>query len=89
MQNFLFSQWALVAHFQIFRRLMKEKFDAYLCSVTFGKKVPNLSSRLLVTLLYFVVVFLKFRQPCFLKGLLSKPSGKLMVTLLKLVVLDY
>ena len=68
---------------------MKEKFDAYLCSVTFGKKVPNLSSRLLVTLLYFVVVFLKFRQPCFLKGLLSKPSGKHMVTLLKLVVLDY
>ena len=68
---------------------MKGKFDAYLCSVTFGKKVPNLSSRLLVTLLYFVVVFLKFRQPCFLKGLLSKPSGKLMVTLLKLVVLDY
>ena len=34
----------LVAHFQIFRRLMKGKFDAYvLC--TFGKKVPKLNSR--------------------------------------------
>ena len=29
----------LVAHFQIFRRLMKEKFDA---CVTFGQKVPKL-----------------------------------------------
>ena len=35
----------LVAHFQTFRRLMKGKFDAYLCTVTFGQKVPKLNSR--------------------------------------------
>jgi hypothetical protein len=32
----------LVAHFQIFRKLMKGKFDA--CVVTFGQKVPKLNS---------------------------------------------
>ena len=48
----------LVAYFQIFKRLMKGKFDAYvICTVTFGQKVPKLNSRpvyclLLATLWY-------------------------------------
>ena len=39
------SMSRLVAHFQIFRRLMKGKFDAYVVCVTFGQKVPKLNSR--------------------------------------------
>ena len=35
----------LVAHFQIFRRLMKGKTDAYGLCVTFGQKVPKFNSR--------------------------------------------
>ena len=34
----------LVAHFQIFRRLMKGKIDAYGLCVTFGQKVPKFNS---------------------------------------------
>ena len=35
----------LVARPSIFRMFMKGKFDAYLCTVTFGQKFPKLNSR--------------------------------------------
>ena len=35
----------LVPNFQIFRRLKKGKFDAYVSTVTFGQKFPKLNSR--------------------------------------------